>query len=603
MSLPLTLVLGFLAVAQPVLGLAFMLAVARFVGQLPAAVADGDGAWAVSLAVVAATYVAQQGLTALAEVVEWRLGQKLNHRLDDRAMALLLAPPGIGHLEDARIRDLAAGVADGLGTGWWRPAKVPAAVRSLTAGILGLGLAFAAAIWLQWWLGVLLAVSAGWALYAVVRHSLVMILGLVEASGDAEFRRMEYERDAAVSAGSAKEVRLFGFAPWVLDRWQERLMRVLALDLRNIARLDPPLVASVVAFAAVVGGGFAWLAYQTGSGGAIGLAGATVIAQALLAPLAQFGPGGQAVINLALTTRPVKALLDLETTLEGRPDTEPATAAGKPVPSSDGSLSMIRLENVSFRYPGSDKDVLRGLDLDIPDGSSLAIVGLNGAGKTTLVKLLCGFYAPTGGRITVDGVDLATLDQNGWQRKVAAIFQDFARFPVSAYDNIGFGSLGASQESIEVAGRRAGVNEFLTKLPAGWDTLLSREFSEGTDLSGGEWQRVALGRALLAGTSGAGLLILDEPAANLDVRAEAELNSLLLHGFRDSGNSGDLTADPLDQITTIVISHRFSTVRQADRICVLADGQVVESGSHEQLLASEGQYARMFTLQAERFAV
>jgi ATP-binding cassette, subfamily B, bacterial len=225
--------------------------------------------------------------------------------------------------------------------------------------------------------------------------------------------------------------------------------------------------------------------------------------------------------------------------------------------------------------------------LEPPAGRSLAVVGANGAGKTTLVKLLCGLYEPTAGRIEVDGQDLAEIDPMAWQERLAAIFQDFSRYALTARENV---TLGAPLDdaALQRAATRAGALPVIDRLPNGWETVLSRQFTGGDDLSGGQWQRVALVRALYAVERGARVLVLDEPAANLDVRAEAELYDRFL----------DLTAG----LTTIVISHRFSTVRRADRIVVLDGGRIAESGSHDELLALGGRYAHMFRLQADRFA-
>ncbi|MEQ7125989.1 ABC transporter ATP-binding protein [Actinopolymorpha sp. B11F2] len=613
-SLRLTIAVAVASVVEPLLGFGFMLAVGHLVAQIPTLVGGQDSDWASALALVAGIYVVQQALASVAALADWRLGRLLNHHLDDRVLVLLQAPSGIAHLEDSRIRDLAAEVADGLGAGWWRPAKTPAALRNLASGGLGLVLAFGVVIWLQWWLGLLLAAAACWAQYSVLRNSLDMILGFSQSSGETEFRRLEYERDVAVSPPSAKEMRLFGFASWALDRWETRLRRVLALDLKNIARVTPSVVLSVIALCVVTAGGFAWAALELGRG-ELGLAAATVAAQAVLAPLAQFGPGGQAVINLTLCTQPVRSLLDLERKI--REQAAPVQGAAE-TPSSGSEqppLGDIRLENVSFRYPGADVDVLHDLSLTIPAGTSAAIVGLNGAGKTTLVKLLCRFYEPTKGRITVGGTDLSGVQPSRWQRKVAAIFSDFARYPASARDNVGFGDLTASTDRIEDAAERAGAGDLLSTLPAGWDTVLSREFTDGTDLSGGQWQRVALGRALLAADADATLLVLDEPAANLDVRAEADLNERILRGFQRVGPLDDQRRhefqevspdeqgpDHTDEVTTVVISHRFSTVRQADRICVLDAGRLIEDGTHDDLVAAGGRYAELFHLQAARFA-
>jgi ATP-binding cassette subfamily B protein len=249
----------------------------------------------------------------------------------------------------------------------------------------------------------------------------------------------------------------------------------------------------------------------------------------------------------------------------------------------------IRFENVSFAYPGTATDTLKGLNLVIPAGRSLAVVGANGAGKTTLLKLLASLYQPQAGRITVDGVNLADLDTLSWRDRLAVVFQDPARFALPAWENVGFGHVAAlrDREAVRAAAQDADVADAVQALPLSWDTILSPEFADGTDLSGGQWQRLALARALFAVRHGAGMLILDEPAAQLDVRAEARLLERFL----------ELTAG----LTTIVISHRFSTVRQASCIAVLDDGRLIEQGTHDELMAQHGVYAEMFRIQAARF--
>jgi ABC-type multidrug transport system fused ATPase/permease subunit len=211
----------------------------------------------------------------------------------------------------------------------------------------------------------------------------------------------------------------------------------------------------------------------------------------------------------------------------------------------------------------------------------LAIVGQNGAGKTTLAKLLCRLYDPTAGSITVDGVDLRDIEVAGWRNRVAAVFQDFVRFELSLRENVDPAGE-ASDDDIRAALADAGAAQ-LTEL----DTPLAKGYAGGTDLSGGQWQRVALARALCAVRRGAGLVLLDEPTAQLDVRGEAEVFDKVLQATR--------------RVTTILISHRFSTVRHADRICVLEHGRVIELGNHEELMARGGRYQTMFELQAKRF--
>jgi ATP-binding cassette, subfamily B, bacterial len=269
--------------------------------------------------------------------------------------------------------------------------------------------------------------------------------------------------------------------------------------------------------------------------------------------------------------------------------TSPPAAGGHgPVPNKMAERELC-LDDVSFGYPGSSRPVLSGLDLRIAPGSSLAIVGFNGAGKTTLMKLLCRFYEPDRGRITVGGIDIRSIPAAEWQASIAALFQDFARYELPATDNIGFGAPALLTDPMWVRGaaRRAGALGFLDELPAGLATPLSRSYAGGADLSAGQWQRVALARALLALDSGRPLALLDEPTANLDARAEAEFFGRFL----------DLTRGA----TTIVVSHRFATVRRADRIVVLDGGAVTEDGTHEELIAAGGQYAQMFALQAAAF--
>jgi ABC-type multidrug transport system fused ATPase/permease subunit len=241
----------------------------------------------------------------------------------------------------------------------------------------------------------------------------------------------------------------------------------------------------------------------------------------------------------------------------------------------------IRFRDLSFAYDSSSAPVLDGLNLTIPARSSLAIVGLNGAGKTTLAKLLCRLYDPHSGAIEVDGVDLRDLEIESWRSRITAVFQDFIRFELPLRDNVA--PAGAPDDAILAALQEAGAGQL-----ANLDTVVARGYTGGTDLSGGQWQRVALARALCSVRLGAGLVLLDEPTAQLDVRGEAEIFERILAATRNC--------------ITILISHRFSTVRHADRICVLEHGRVIELGSHDELMAKGGRYRTMFDLQAQRFA-
>jgi ABC-type multidrug transport system fused ATPase/permease subunit len=239
----------------------------------------------------------------------------------------------------------------------------------------------------------------------------------------------------------------------------------------------------------------------------------------------------------------------------------------------------IRFRDVTFAYPGG-APILDHFDLTITAGTSLAIVGQNGAGKTTLAKLLCRLYDPQSGAIEIDGVDLRDFDLASWRQRLTAVFQDFIRFELPLRDNVAPG--GAPDPVITSALEAAGASTL-----AALDTVVARGYDGGIDLSGGQWQRVALARALAAVSLGATLVLLDEPTAQLDVRGEAEIFDRVLAAARHR--------------TTILISHRFSTVRHADRICVLEHGRVVELGTHDELMALGGRYRTMFDLQAQRF--
>jgi ATP-binding cassette subfamily B protein len=249
----------------------------------------------------------------------------------------------------------------------------------------------------------------------------------------------------------------------------------------------------------------------------------------------------------------------------------------------------IRAEELVFRYPDSEHDIVAGLDLVVRPGEVLALIGHNGTGKTTLTKLVAGLYPPTAGRLLVDGQPLDSDAVASWHRRVAVVFQDFNKCPLSAADNI---ALAAPEhrddhDGIRVAAHRAGADTFLERLPHTYDTLLTPDHTGGTDLSGGQWQRIAIARAIFAVDHGRDLLILDEPTAHLDVEAEAEFYRRIVTEVKGA--------------TVILISHRLSTVRNADRIVLLEKGRIVEQGSHDDLMTDDGAYARLFRLQAARF--
>ncbi|HEY0001129.1 MAG TPA: ATP-binding cassette domain-containing protein, partial [Actinoplanes sp.] len=272
---------------------------------------------------------------------------------------------------------------------------------------------------------------------------------------------------------------------------------------------------------------------------------------------------------------------------------KPAETVAATRPQLPPAPPTLHFEQLTFTYPGASRPTLDGLDLKLGPGEVLAIVGRNGSGKTTLMKLLAGLYRPTAGRVLVDGVALAEhtpAQLTAWRRRLAVVFQDFVRYPVSVADNIGLAAPEhlADTEAVAAMAARSGLLEHLGNLPEGLGTSLAHGSAGAVDLSGGQWQRLAIARAMFAVGCGRQVLVLDEPTAHLDVRAEAAFYDQIV---RDIAG-----------VSIVLISHRLSTVRHADRIVLLQDGRITESGSHAELIARGGEYARLFELQAARFA-
>jgi len=523
------------------------------------------------LGLVGVVFVLLQVLTPIHQAVGANLGSRTSAWLYDRLTATCVTPPGMGHLENpALTNDLTMARDFDLGISG-PPMSI--SMDFIAGGLVEMvgGLASAAVLAAYAWWAPLLLVGAWLATHWLLRESAVWKDRNTEEVREAQ-RHADYTYRLAVEPPAAKELRLFGLADWVIERFRERRRRLFELRWEATRLRERPVIWSLLLVLAANIVVF-WSLGAAGADGALTLGRMVTFASAAVSTcIIAFG-----VLSVTRdgAAAPAAAALRLQEAMNpaGALVRGNGLAAGMPA-------REIRFRNVTFAYPTSTEPVLAGFDLAIPAGSSLAIVCQNGAGKTTIAKLLCRLYEPQEGVIEVDGVDLRALDIDDWRSRVTAVFQDFIRFELPLRENVA--PRGAPDAAIQSSLADAGAQGLATL-----DTVLARGYPGGTDLSGGQWQRVALARALCAVRSGAGLVLLDEPTAQLDVRGEAEIFDRILAATRHA--------------TTILISHRFSTVRHADRICVLEHGRVVELGTHEELMAASGRYRTMFDLQASRF--
>ncbi|TDO67198.1 ATP-binding cassette subfamily C protein [Kribbella sp. VKM Ac-2571] len=538
-------------------------------GWLVGAVQHGESL-AAPLGLMGTTFVLLQVLTPVHQAVSANLGSRVSAYLNDALAKACVGPPGIGHLEDPELsEDLT--VAREFDHGQTGPPMylnvdfVAGSLVELVGGIASAVVLFG----FTWWAPLVLV--AAWS----ATHWLLRESGVWKDRNTAEVRSAQrhahYAYELAVEPDAAKELRLFGLADWTVRRFTERRRRLFELQYAATRLRERPMIWSLL-IVVVANGLVFWALGAAAIDGRLPLDRLVVFAQVAIG-VSMIAFGG---LNWALdgAAAPVAAVQRLE------PAMAPAGALSIGHGSAGQGPVEVELRGLRFSYPQSDRQVFDGLDLTIPAGSSLAVVGQNGAGKTTLAKLLCRLYDPDSGTIRVDGSDLRELDVDAWRTRVAAVFQDFLKLELPLRDNVA--PAGAPEADIRAALADAGADDL-----ADLDTRLATGYGDGTDLSGGQWQRVALARALCAVRQGAGLVLLDEPTAQLDVRGEAAIFDRILTATRD--------------VTTILISHRFSTVRHADRICVLEQGHVVELGSHDELMALGGRYRTMFDLQAQRF--
>jgi ATP-binding cassette, subfamily B, bacterial len=586
----LTVMLGLFIVADGFLPILSLVALGRAVGHIPAAVKYGLGSASghsllIGLALGTGAYALSLLRSPAEDLLSAHASAVMSTGMQRRLARAVCAPVGVEHLEDSAVLDRLAAASGELST--YRPADAPMALASAFGDRLSGFVACVVLATFRWYLGLLFL--AGWLLLRPPLRRLLAERALLTRRATPELRHSWYYLGCSYRPEFAKEIRVFGLGRWVLNRHRDKWLAGMDLAWRQMRRFRIRTLLFGLCVAAM---------YATGAG-LLALAAwhrdITLSTIAIMLPMlpSTMQVGGVTAADVSLEQM-LAAVPDLDD-LVGRLR-DPATGTGPALASAEGRPAWtVRFESVTYRYPGGGAPVYEGLDLELTAGRSLALVGSNGAGKTTLVTLLARLREPTGGRITVDGIDLPDLDPRSWQRQVAVVNQDFGRYPLTARENIAFRDLTADglsdrfdETALERAAAQADAIDFVRALPHGWDTICAPGYQDGTDLSGGQWQRIALARALYAAAGGARVLVLDEPTAQLDIRAEAAFYNRFL----------ELTAG----LTTMVISHRFATVRRADRIAVLEAGRITELGSHNELIAAGGSYAEMFALQAARFA-
>jgi ATP-binding cassette, subfamily B, bacterial len=584
----LTAELGLFILADGFLPMVSLVALGRAVGRIPAAVTHGLGSASghsllAALAVGTAGYALSLLRSPVEDLLSAHASAVMATGMQRRLAHAVCGPAGIEHLEDSAVLDQLASASGELSTS--RPADAPMALASAFGDRLSGFIACVVLASFRWYIGLLFFL--GWSLLRPPLRRLLAERATLVRRATPELRHSWYYLGCSYRPAFAKEMRVFGLGSWILDRHRAKWLTGMEPSWRQMRRFSNRALLFGTGVAAMYVAGAGILAV-TAWHHDIGL-GTIAVMLPMLPSTMQVGGVSAADVTLEAMLASVPDLDELISRLSGvTAGTGGDSAAGKPARS-------IRFESVGYRYPGGGQPVYEDLDLDLTAGQSLALVGANGAGKTTLVTLLARLREPATGRITVDGTDLRDLDARSWQRQVAVVNQDFGRYPLSARENVAFRDLSADglgagfdEAALERAADQAGAIDFVRTLPHGWDTICAPGYHGGTDLSGGQWQRIALARALYAVARGARVLVLDEPTAQLDIRAEAAFYNRFL----------ELTSG----LTTVIISHRFATVRRADRIAVLDQGRITELGSHNDLLAAGGSYAAMFTMQAARFA-
>lgn len=579
---------GLLAtVAAPVVT---ALAVGWLVGVIVAGV-SGPAGLVLPVIALGTGLVAGQLGSLVSETAGVEASRQIDRRVRRQVRQVALAHTRLTKLADPAYQDELHRASD-LGVSWRVRSPGTAATGQLVL-IFRLATALAVAgvvarfsILLALWL---LAIAL--LMRAIVRTQWLQ-LAVLDDRAAAEKRQVAYWAELATTAAAGKEVRLFGLGDWVTERqhateqgWVWPIWRVKHVVYRRQAWLF--VLAAGLAASALLPLGLAALH------GSIEI---EKMAAYLVAAWATFGISatGPEAFDIERGIKSVHALdrlvasTDLPAEAPAGARAADARTADRPPSTSDYPPSITFVQ-VGFSYSGIGPLVLDGLDAEIRPGEVVAVVGANGAGKTSMMKLMAGLYPPVAGRIIVDGQDLVTIPPELWRRRLSFLFQDFIRYPMSAEMNVMAGAGGRLRDdsALRAALRDAGAERLVRDLPRQERTQLTRLRSDGVDLSGGQWQRLALARVLYALRTGAQVLVFDEPTAHLDVSAEA--------AFFDE------VIAAAEHASVVLISHRLSTVRQADRILLLSGGRITEAGTHDELLSRDGEYARLFHLQAARF--